>query len=199
MAQDYASRGRKSAPRSARPRGRGGAGPQRGPGRGPERGPGLPYLAGLASGLLLATLVWLGGWLPGPADPPSPPAGGETVPAPGIRFEFPDMLRDAEVLVPYVEEYLQPDAPVEPDTDYMLQAGAFRNAADADRRRAAILLLDLEARTLRVSRQGESWHRVLVGPFADRDRVREAQLQLLEEDIDSIVLKTRGDEPAPGA
>lgn len=186
MAQDYATRGRKSAPRSARPRKQGAAGP--------GRGPGLPFLAGLTSGLLLATLVWLGGWLPDPAEPPSPVAGGETVPPPGIRFEFPDMLRDAEVLVPYVEEYLQPDAPVEAGTDYMLQAGAFRNPADADRRRAAILLLDLDARILKVSRQGETWHRVLVGPFPGRDRVRDAQLQLLEEDIDSIVLKTRGDD-----
>ena len=190
MAQDYATRGRKSAPRNARPRGQGGDGPQ----RGPERGPGVPFLAGLALGLLLATLVWLGGWLPDPAEPPSPATGGETVRPPGIRFEFPDMLRNAEVLVPYVEEYLQPDAPVETDTDYMLQAGAFRDAADADRRRAAILLLYLEARTLRVSRQGETWHRVLVGPFPGRDRVRDAQLKLLEEDIDSIVLKTRGDD-----
>ncbi|MDZ7826439.1 MAG: SPOR domain-containing protein [Gammaproteobacteria bacterium] len=154
----------------------------------------MPFLAGLASGLLLATLIWLGGWLPDPAPPPSTASPGETVPPPGIRFEFPDMLRDAEVLVPYVEEYLQPDAPVEADTDYMLQAGAFRNADDADRRRAAILLLDLEARTLRVSRQGETWHRVLVGPFPGRNRVRDAQLQLLEEDIDSIVLRTRGDD-----
>lgn len=194
MAKDSATRGRKSASGSARPRGQGGAGSGPGPGRGPQHGPGLPFLAGLASGLLLATLVWLGGWLPEPVPPPSTGSSGETVPPPGIRFEFPDMLRDAEVLVPYVEEYLQPDTPIEAETDYILQAGAFRSADDADRRRAAILLLDLEARTMRVSRQGETWHRVLVGPFPARDRVRNAQLQLLEEDIDSIVLETRRED-----
>ncbi|HSG89865.1 MAG TPA: SPOR domain-containing protein [Pseudomonadales bacterium] len=155
----------------------------------------LPFVAGLSAGVLLCVLAWLGGWVPAPSGTGS--TGDATaagaVPPPGIRFEFPDMLRDAEVLVPYVEEYLQPEAAPEQNVDYMLQAGAFRNAQDADRRRAAILLLDLNARTLRVTRQGESWNRVLVGPFANRNRVRDAQLRLLEEDIDSIVLKTARD------
>ena len=93
--------------------------------------------------------------------------------APGhpLRVSGPARSREAEVLGPYVEEYLQ-SSTADPEAEYLLQAGAFRTAEDADRRRAAILLLDLDARTLRVTRQGESWHRVLVGPFSDLRRAR---------------------------
>ncbi|MEE4298444.1 MAG: SPOR domain-containing protein [Pseudomonadales bacterium] len=158
-----------------------------------------PFASGVATGAVAVLLVWYAGWLPSGAPTGVPERDpGEAVPPPGIRFEFQDLLREAEVLVPYVEEYLQ-DTTTDPDTEYLLQAGAFRNAEDAERRRAAILLLDLRARTLRVTRQGESWHRVLVGPFPDRGDVRRAQVRLLEEEIDSIVLKTRRDDAAPGA
>lgn len=167
----------------------------------PSPGPGsvLPsFLTGCMVGAGTLLFVWYAGWLPDRENPDKTAAErAESVPPPGIRFEFPDLLREAEVLVPYVEEYLQ-NSTADPDTEYLLQAGAFRTAEDADRRRAAVLLLDLDARTLRVTRQGESWHRVLVGPFADRSLVRDAQLRLLEEEIDSIVLKTRRGE-APDA
>lgn len=153
------------------------------------------FAIGLSSGLLLAFgLTWLGYWPGSGAGTEQQPAAATAAapPPPGVRFEFPDMLRDAQVLVPYVEEYLQPEASVEEvGVSYLLQAGAFRNEDDANRRRAQILLLDLDAHTLRVTRQGNTWHRVMVGPFPDRNRVREAQLRLLEDRIDSIVL--RGD------
>ena len=159
-----------------------------------------PFLAGLTLGLGLTLLAWLANWIPAreQADVATPRLPEAVLP-PGIRFEFPDLLRDAEVLVPYVEEYLQQETNADSDIDYLLQAGAFRTGRDADRRRAAILLLDLEARTLRVTRQGETWHRVLVGPFPNRSSVRNAQVRLLGEDIDSIVLKTQREGAGPGA
>lgn len=191
MPQDYARSGKQNASRR----------PAAAPARAapaPGGRPLLPFVAGLAAGVLLSALVWLGGWLPDRTEhAPNAEAGAGAVPPPGIRFEFPDMLRDAQVLVPYVEEYLQPEATPDADIEYLLQAGAFRAAADADRRRAQILLLDLKARTLKVTRQGESWHRVLVGPFASRAKVRDAQLKLLEDDIDSIVLKTTREGETP--
>ena len=191
MTQDYAKRSKDPAA------GKGGA--RRNTAPPPASGsPAVPFGSGLALGVGVTLLVWYAGWLPAREDPGvAEVAPREAVPPPGIRFEFPDLLREAEVLVPYVEEYLQESAP-EPDVDYLLQAGAFRNDADADRRRAAILLLDLEARTLRVTRQGESWHRVLVGPFPNRGAARDAQVRLLEEDIDSIVLKTQREDGTAG-
>jgi hypothetical protein len=157
----------------------------------PQRGPLLPFAAGLACGVALAFFLGVGGEeTPAAVAPPASDASAGNT---GIRFEFPDILREAEVLVPYVEEYLQPEIAEPENVDYMLQAGAFRSADDADRRRASVLLLDLEARTLKITRDGNTWHRVLVGPFSDRSSVRNAQVKLLEEDIDSIVLKTEKD------
>ncbi|MCC5887570.1 MAG: SPOR domain-containing protein [Gammaproteobacteria bacterium] len=171
----------KTTPRTAR------KGGQPGTGRIPAFG------AGLLSGLAMALALAMVGFWPGPTGAPEVPRS-ETptaaAPPAGVRFEFPDMLRDARVLVPYVEEYLQPEAVVEDGVSYLLQAGAFRNEEDANRRRAQILLLDLDARTLRVTLQGATWHRVLVGPFPDRNMVRDAQLRLLEDRIDSIVLRS---------
>lgn len=149
--------------------------------------------AGLLCGLVVAfALALIGLWPATSGTPIAPSIDSPKAAAPpaGIRFEFPDMLRDAKVLVPYVEEYLQPEAVVEDGVSYLLQAGAFRSEEDANRRRAQILLLDLDARTLRVTRQGATWHRVLVGPFPDRNLVRDAQLRLLEDRIDSIVLRS---------
>ena len=197
MTEDFANRRKKrgggatrtAAPRQAAPRE-----PAAAPDGGGASSP-FGFAAGLCTGLALAALVWYVGWLPERTPQETASAREQAdVPPPGIRFEFPDLLREAEVLVPYVEEYLQQEPAPEAGVDYLLQAGAFKNAEDADRRRAAILLLDLDARTLRVTRQGESWHRVLVGPFADRSGVREAQRRLLSEDIDSIVLKTQASE-----
>lgn len=170
--------------------------PTRSPRKGARAGTGrIPaFGAGLISGLAVAFALAMIGFWPapnGPQDLPraDPPAAAAAPPA-GVRFEFPDMLRDARVLVPYVEEYLQPEPAAEDGVSYLLQAGAFRNEEDANRRRAQILLLDLDARTLRVTRQGATWHRVLVGPFPDRNLVRDAQLRLLEDRIDSIVLRS---------
>lgn len=152
--------------------------------------------AGITCGLVLALALAMAGYWPAPSATPDAPRSAHrdgaaaAAPPAGVRFEFPDMLRDAKVLVPYVEEYLQPEVTVEDGVDYLLQAGAFRSEEDANRRRAQILLLDLDARTLRVTRQDATWHRVLVGPFPDRNRVRDAQLRLLEERIDSIVLRS---------
>ena len=125
------------------------------------------------------------------AHPGEPlPKAGTAESIPEVRFEFPEVLRDAEVLVPYVEEYLDGEAKPEDVGEYLLQAGAFRSSEDADRRRAMILLQDLPARTVAVRRDGGTWHRVLVGPFESRRAARAAQLALLREDIDSLVLRS---------
>lgn len=152
------------------------------------------FAMGLVGGLVLAlTLTLLGVWPSTSTSTPTPQHAQEaSQPPSGVRFEFPDMLRDSEALVPYVEEYLEEESapPAEAHVSFLLQAGAFRNPDDANRRRAQILLLDLNARTLEVARDGTTWHRVLVGPFGDRNQVRSAQLRLLEDSIDSIVLRT---------
>ncbi len=75
---------------------------------------------------------------------------------------------------------------------YVLQAGSFKNAEDADSVRARLLLLNMQASIEKVNPQpGETWHRVLVGPFSNKAALAEARTVLTRNGIDSIQLKRR--------
>ena len=75
---------------------------------------------------------------------------------------------------------------------YVLQAGSFRRAADAESRRAALALLGLEARVQTVTIDGEiTWHRVLSGPYTELARLNDVRVRLRENGIDTIALASR--------
>lgn len=79
-----------------------------------------------------------------------------------------------------------------PGEVYVLQAGSFRSASDADTLRARLILLNMQASVEKVSpRPGETWHRVLVGPFSDTQRLGNARRELRQNGIDSIQVKRR--------
>ncbi len=74
--------------------------------------------------------------------------------------------------------------------EYLLQAGSFSRLEDAERLRANLLLLGLEASTTTVTLPGGATrHRVLVGPFDDERAMRRAQSRLREQDIDPLPLR----------
>ena len=75
---------------------------------------------------------------------------------------------------------------------YLLQAGSFRSARDAERLRAQLLLEGLTPRVEKVSvGAGETWHRVQLGPFADRASLQNAQEVLASKNIDSLLLQLK--------
>lgn len=75
---------------------------------------------------------------------------------------------------------------------YVLQAGSFKHSADADSVRARLLLLNMRASIEKVSPSpGETWHRVLVGPFTNLSELASARAVLTQNGIDSIQLKRR--------
>ena len=76
---------------------------------------------------------------------------------------------------------------------YFLQAGNFREPGDAERARAAVLLLGLEA--FIVTRQdatGATGHRVRVGPFFDQNRLVEAKQRLRGANIRYDIIRVTG-------
>jgi cell division protein FtsN len=80
---------------------------------------------------------------------------------------------------------------VEP-SELLLQAGSFRQQAQAEQRRADIILLGYEARVETVSIDNDgSWYRVLVGPFSGADRLTEARHSLLEQGFDTLEISKR--------
>lgn len=75
-------------------------------------------------------------------------------------------------------------------TRYTLQAGSFKNKADADRRRATAALSGLPVKVQKVTvKEGEEWYRVVVGPFTGKENTKEARQTLQGEGIDSLMIK----------
>lgn len=76
---------------------------------------------------------------------------------------------------------------------YYLQAGSFANVADAEQRRAAVLLLGLEAFVVeRQNADGVSGHRVRIGPFFDQSRLTEAKKRLRRGSVAYDIVRVTG-------
>lgn len=84
-----------------------------------------------------------------------------------------------------------PTAANQPDQagPFVLQAGSFKALSAADRMKAELALLGVEAEIKSADLEGgETWHRVRAGPYTDRQRVNEIRQRLRDNDIDTIIL-----------
>jgi len=118
-----------------------------------------------------------------PAATPAPPAASAK-PAPKAAIETPEPAPAATIKPP-----VKAPPPVEVPEPVLLtlQAGAFRDAADANRRRADITLLGYPARVEAVGGRGpEARHRVQVGPFPSESARAEARGALKDQGIDVL-------------
>lgn len=193
------------------------------------------FFTGLASGGLVAAVVYFSVLSPDPAAPPdgTPKAtdAAKTVSGPKPKFEFYTILPELEVPVPdqpsgdtrqaSVPSALQtPPPPIQgtvapgaagapspplpapqalptetPPAStggrYILQAGSSRNGADAERLRASLALQGMVAQVQPVNINGETWHRIRVGPFASRTEADTAQRQLHAAKINTMLLELR--------
>ncbi|MBD8496441.1 SPOR domain-containing protein [Pseudomonas syringae] len=78
-----------------------------------------------------------------------------------------------------------------PVTQFFLQAGSFRKQADAEKVRAQIILLGQTATVESGTVKEETWYRVLVGPFSNRDQLTIAQKQLAGGGFSNLLLQQR--------
>ncbi len=108
------------------------------------------------------------------------------------RFTFYDMLPSFEVIIPEEEPDVSRDVEIEavehPGT-YALQAGSFRDIADADRRRAELAFLGIESRVQKVSIDDRTFHRVRIGPMSDLDTLNRVRSRLRGADIDILRIR----------
>jgi cell division protein FtsN len=110
------------------------------------------------------------------------------------KFDFYTLLPEREVIVPIEQEEVDNRAQPQQATIYILQAGSFRSSSDADRLRAQLILMGLDAKVEEVSvANGDLWHRVQVGPFDNRSRLSKARGILLDNGIDTLLLKSKAD------
>ncbi len=76
-------------------------------------------------------------------------------------------------------------------TQYFLQAGSFRKQTDADKVRAQIILLGQAVKVESGTVKEETWYRVLVGPFSNREQLTVAQKQLGGAGFNNLLLQQR--------
>ncbi|WP_317848099.1 SPOR domain-containing protein [Pseudomonas sp. HTZ2] len=76
-------------------------------------------------------------------------------------------------------------------TTFFLQAGSFRKQADADKVRAQIILLGQAVKVESGTVKDETWYRVLVGPFSNREQLTVAQKQLAGAGFSNLLLQQR--------
>lgn len=121
---------------------------------------------------------------PGIVPPPSPSAE-----RPKPKYDFYTTLRERESQVSDREltervqaETRQPDAPTAstaaPRERYLLQAGAYSTARDADAAKARIALAGLQARVEAAQVNGQPVYRVRLGPYATARELEDAKNQL---------------------
>jgi len=111
------------------------------------------------------------------------------------RFDFYTILPELEVPVPeeeLVEQARHPDKARAARGNYILQAGSFRSAEQADQLRARLALQGIEARIQTVKiKGGETWHRVRVGPLPDIASVNRVRKRLRAIGVPSIVVRDK--------
>ena len=123
-------------------------------------------------------------------EPTTNTANQQTVPKP--RFDFYKLLKETEVPIQDTTLPAPSHRDTQPRQEYILQVGSFKASADADRLRAQLILMNLETQVEKVTvRNGQVWHRVLVGPYQSRSKVAKARSVLVSNNINPLLLKRK--------
>lgn len=106
-------------------------------------------------------------------------------------YSFYKILPKSEVVPPIVPEYKSTPKTAKSYSTYVLQAGSFRNLADADRLRAELILKDMPNVVINKveSSSGSIWYRVRTGPFDGRSKFNKAQDQLVRMNLQPMQIK----------
>lgn len=106
------------------------------------------------------------------------------------RFEFYEMLPDAEVEVAEQANPARPAAPppVSRPGTYVIQAGAFPNFADADTVKARLALLGVVSVIQTAQANGGVFHRVRIGPIENLNEINRLRARLGQNGIEYQVI-----------
>jgi cell division protein FtsN len=111
---------------------------------------------------------------------------------PAKSYDFYSMLPKFEVVVPEKDKDVKPDIRGVPETrrgTYVLQAGSYKNFADADRVRAQLALQGVESEVQKVSVDNDTWHRIRIGPISKLDELNRLRTLLRKADVDVLVIR----------
>lgn len=116
------------------------------------------------------------------------------------RYDFFTVLPEMEVVVP--EQELQRKAKHKPEpvpestvanvpesgAGYILQVGSFRSANEAEQMKARLAMMGSTATIQTVTVNGDTWHRVRIGPFKGARKAEEMRRMLSDNNIDTMVV-----------
>lgn len=182
-------------------------------------GGGIPgwiwLLVGLLGGLVIAAVLLLRGqWrdvdslLPQPDPEARAPAASEEPVAQDApeskkpKYDFYDVLRDKEVIIPDAElsaqaraEAATPAEETAPEAAdgprYLIQAGAFRSSTDAEALKARIALTGEVARVESAEIQGGTIYRVRLGPYPNASKLAAAKQALGSHGIEAVAIRAQ--------
>jgi cell division protein FtsN len=176
------------------------------PGGGPGFSGWVGLGVGLAIGLSVALAVHLHYQNRAPAGPEpaadAPPASAvapteEPPPADaGSGYDFYDMLPKQEVEVPQSEAAISAGS-ASPKGDVTLQAGSFKNVAEAEKLQAQLAQYGIDAKIQRFSLEDETWYRVRIGPIATVEQLESIRAKLAEAEVEATAVTTQAIEPPP--
>jgi cell division protein FtsN len=136
-----------------------------------------------------------------PADAPRPdphhaaasPDADPTAAKPAEKYDFYEMLPNFEVVVPEKDKDVKRDLPaaakIERPGVYVLQAGSYRNQADAERVQRQLALQGVQSKVQRVAVDADVWHRVRIGPLSNLDELNKVRRQLQAAEVDALVIR----------
>ncbi len=162
---------------------------------------GTGLILGLSIGLGVALAVYLYDHRSASTEPLKPVAAKHPTPRsaedngeeqPGKKYDFYEMLPKFEVVVPEREKADAAASRVERiqrPGDYVLQAGSYRNFADADRVRAKLALQGIESKVQRVTVDNDTWHRIRIGPMSDLNELNRTRALLRAANIEALVIR----------
>lgn len=191
MTKDFAKRGgaAKAAKRkpSTTSSGRGRATPTRGKKKSPSfHGP--SFSSGAIFGAFIVLLAaYLPEWMATDAGDTTPTAA-DSLEAPKVTFEFPDLLKNGEIKVDTTPYQSSEPAKTSKSAVYRVQAASFLDEGDANEMRARLILLNLPAMVEVNDSSTGTWHRVVLGPFERSVDANRALTKLREQGISGIIV-----------
>jgi cell division protein FtsN len=108
------------------------------------------------------------------------------------KYDFYEMLPNFEVVVPEKDKDVKRDIPtakIERPGVYVLQAGSYRNEADAARVARQLTLQGVPAKVQRVAVDADIWYRVRIGPVSNLDELNRVRKQLEAADVDALLIR----------
>jgi len=108
------------------------------------------------------------------------------------KYTFYTILKGMKVLIPESETRppnVKNHNAESKNTRYILQAGSFQNIKDAEKLKAKLAFMGLQANIQDVTVNKQTWHRVRTGPYENTKQLYQSQKVLQRNNINAISME----------